>query len=335
MLNIFYIKPREKKRWFEGDQYIRMILRKLLRGDQPVGGVERVFLNFKQSLDTYEIPYKHNPSRKDIKPEDINILFGRGPDSVKQLEGIRLITAIGIVNHPADLPNLHQLGHVDAYLSHTNWINDICKAYWGNICMTWQAGIDTEKWIESNEPKEYYLIYNKIRWHHEKENREILNPIINYFKEAKIPTKIIHYGHYKEEEYHQLLKRAKGMIFICEHETQGIACNEAMSMNIPVLAWDRGRIIDPNYHAHLDRFPDGLPECTTVPFFDETCGARFKNLEEFYQIIPEFMQNAEMHKYSPAHYTRENLSFKSSLLRMNNICESIYQHSIVDTTQLK
>ena len=39
------------------------------------------------------------------------------------------------------------------------------------------------------------------------------------------------------------------MIFLCEHETQGIAYQQALSRNVPILAWDRGGDWqDPTYY---------------------------------------------------------------------------------------
>jgi hypothetical protein len=334
MLNIFYFKPKEKKRWFEGDQAIRAIIRRILRGTPPIGGIERVFVNFKHSLEYFNIPYRYNPAREEIDQSDINILFGVGPDSVLKLEGIPLIAAIGIIYHPSDFPNLHQLGYVHAYLSHSDWSNLICKPYWGDICYTWPAGIDTEKWKESNLTKEYFLVYDKIRWHHQKERTEILNPILEYCKTKKIPVKVIRYGHYKEDDYFHLLQKAKGMIFVCEHESQGIACNQAMSMNVPIFAWDRGTITDPNFLALNEKFPSGLPSCTSVPFFDETCGERFKSMDDFYKLAPIYFEKVELGQYSPSIYTKKNLSFKASLIRMNEICELLYNKSFIDPNLL-
>ena len=35
------------------------------------------------------------------------------------------------------------------------------------------------------------------------------------------------------------------MIFLVEHETQGIAYQEAMACDVPILAWDQGNWLDP------------------------------------------------------------------------------------------
>jgi hypothetical protein len=35
------------------------------------------------------------------------------------------------------------------------------------------------------------------------------------------------------------------MLFLCEHETRGLAYQEALASNVPILAWDTGFWLDP------------------------------------------------------------------------------------------
>jgi hypothetical protein len=55
-------------------------------------------------------------------------------------------------------------------------------------------------------------------------------------------TATLTYGHYREEESHTLLKRSRSMVFLCEHETQGLALQQTLSCDIPVFAWDLGGV---------------------------------------------------------------------------------------------
>lgn len=45
-------------------------------------------------------------------------------------------------------------------------------------------------------------------------------------------------GNYTEREYRSLLGRNRGMIFLCEHESQRLAYQEYLSCSVPVLAWE-------------------------------------------------------------------------------------------------
>jgi hypothetical protein len=69
------------------------------------------------------------------------------------------------------------------------------------------------------------------------------------------------------------------MIFLCEQETQGIAYQQALSMNFPIMAWDRGGFWqDPSYYSHKVKFGT----VSSVPYWDERCGLTFPETESFH-----------------------------------------------------
>src|SRR5713226_10393407 len=95
----------------------------------------------------------------------------------------------------------------------------------------------------------------------------------------------LRYGAYREEEFHKLLARSRVMVFLCEHETQGIAYQQALSCNVPILAWDRrGYWQDPSYFPHRVKFQP----VTSVPYWDGRCGTTFGSIEEFAAAWPDF-----------------------------------------------
>ena len=68
------------------------------------------------------------------------------------------------------------------------------------------------------------------------------------------------------------------MVFLCERETQGMAYQEALASNVPVLAWDNGYWLDPRDGSSWDK-----PWCRRppVPQFSDECGLRFTKIHEF------------------------------------------------------
>jgi hypothetical protein len=101
------------------------------------------------------------------------------------------------------------------------------------------------------------------------------------------------------------------MIFLCEHESQGLAYQECLSSGVPVLAWDQGWCLDPN------RFKWGQPNiaATSVPYFDSRCGERFVGREDFDEKLSLFLERIESSAYNPRAFVLENLTLKASAAR--------------------
>jgi len=324
MLNILYVPTVEKDRWLYGDRYIRPLIRRLLRGKAPVGGIEKVYLTLIESLRRSNIPFKINPSKKERQEKDVNILLGRGIESLRALKpNEAFIAGIGFSTHPLEFPKLREQYNIKAYLSHSEWINTLYSEHWGDICTTWHVGIDTKEWVKNKDKKNTeILIYNKIRWNIEEKEQELLHPIILRLQKENISYKYIRYGKYKESEYKEALSDCKAMIFLCEHETQGIACNEALSSGVPVFAWDEHIIRDPYY---IKLKSNHIP-CTSVPFFNKQCGETFKNIYEFHLKFSDFYNKAINNEYQPEKYVAEKLSMESSVARLLEVINT-YWHS--------
>src|SRR5205823_11483062 len=130
------------------------------------------------------------------------------------------------------------------------------------------------------------LLYDKVRWKHDEYERTLLDPIRKELEHRGLHFREIRYSYYREEEFHKLLSEARAMIFLCEHETQGIAYQQALSAGVPILAWDRsGYWRDPAF------FPDRVKfaPVSSVPYWDERCGLKFGDVSEFGFKLDEFL----------------------------------------------
>lgn len=280
-----------------------------------MGGVEKVFHNLCISFSRLGIKFRVNPPVSERTSADANILLGRGIQSLKAFDnGDPFIAAIGISSHPKEFPDLPEKYNIKAYLSHCDWINQICKSYWGNICDTWPAGIDTDYWKPdvSVSPDIDILIYKKFGFEKELDEARVYRPLMEVIQKKGFSYAEITYGNYKEKDFFDLLKKTKSMLFLSQHETQGIACNQVMSMNIPVLAWDEHRMRDPYY----TRESQGNIYTESVPFFDQRCGLVFEHVDEFEQKLDTFMEHMHAGTYTPRAYVLENVSMEKSAARM-------------------
>lgn len=310
-LVIYFIKPKENDRWIKGDKYVRSLIRRVLRGKPRPGGVEKVFINLCKGLDKLGVEYYVNLPFGELKKEDKVGVLGAGRnclDDYKQPN--KIVAGIGLMTHPSEWPTLCEDYPIVKYLQHSEWAANVYRPYFGNErCDIWPVGVDTEKWKPITLGKKIdVLIYNKIRWNKEQLNTKLKEPIIEYLKKNSLDFKEIIYGNYSEDEYKTLLNQSKSMIFLCEHESQGIACCEALSMDVPVLAWDNGFCLDPN------RFNWGQPTmpATSVPIFNELCGERFQSIELFEETADVFFKKLSSKIYSPREFILDNITLEKS-----------------------
>jgi hypothetical protein len=84
-----------------------------------------------------------------------------------------------------DLPNPAILGpslfdrRFRKYLVLASWMHDMFRPVYGDACVPWYAGIDTDEWCDTSDCQKDidFLIYDKIRWNHDTLAGELLDPI--------------------------------------------------------------------------------------------------------------------------------------------------------------
>ena len=322
-LSVYY--KQEENKWIKGDKYLRPIIRRIVYGKKiRLSGMEKVVHNFKKGLDLLNIEYSFNNPFLLLKKTDIVISFGFGKIG---LEGYKkknpIIAAIGFP-YPAEWPDLCEKYPVVKFLQHSQWANNFVKSaqlYPEHIFGLWPAGIDTYEWHPDKTVSKTYdvLIYNKIRWDKEHTDLAIRQPIIRSLTAQGLTFKEIVYGKYHPDEYKIALKQCKAMIFLVEHESQGIAYQECLSCNVPILAWDQGFWLDPVRY----RYNKPIVSASSVPFFDERCGMKFKDIQEFEDLFQTFWEGVMEEKYHPREYILENLTLEKSAEKMLSIYRSI------------
>jgi glycosyltransferase involved in cell wall biosynthesis len=185
----------------------------------------------------------------------------------------------------------------------------MCEPSWGQKVEAWPVGIDTERWRPKPEKRQEYdfLIYDKVRWEHEKHETQLIEPIRRELKKRGQSFAEIRYGYYREQEFHSLLTQCRAMVFLCEHETQGIAYQQALSSGVPILAWDRGGVWqDPSYYPHKVKFGP----VSSVPYWDVRCGIKFTGKEDFSSRLEEFLDLRIKGEINPRKYILENLTLE-------------------------
>jgi len=213
-----------------------------------------------------------------------------------------------LYDHPKLAPDLMADERYRTYLVLAQWTYDMFHPHYGDACVRWHAGIDLDEWDDaSSHPKDIdVLVYDKIRWDHDRLAIELLQPICDLLKGRGLRIETVRYKYHDHSTYRRLLQRSRAMVFLCEHETQGLAYQEAMALNIPILAWDNGYWLDPLWR----KMSETMIPASSVPFFSEECGARFTDLAAFEPALTEFLER--LPALRPRNYVLENLSMRRS-----------------------
>jgi glycosyltransferase involved in cell wall biosynthesis len=162
-----------------------------------------------------------------------------------------------------------------------------------------------------------FLVYDKVRWDHERVHRAMVEPILAELNRRRLSFEVIRYGSYKPEDYMAALDRCRSLLFLCEHETQGLAYQQAMSCGLPVLAWDPGAWLDP----WRFRYGETHVPATSVPFFDERCGVRFTGVPDFTSSLNRHLDNFS--SLAPRNYVLEHLSLAGCARRYLDLLDEI------------
>jgi hypothetical protein len=139
-----------------------------------------------------------------------------------------------LFDHPLLAPHLMEDRRFRKYLMLAPWMHDMFRPVYGDACAPWYAGIDTDEWCDKSACKKDidFLIYDKIRWNHDQLAAELLDPIHSTLEMRGFKTHIVRYKYHDHSTYKHLLKRSRAMVFLCEHETQGLAYQEALASNV-------------------------------------------------------------------------------------------------------
>lgn len=177
----------------------------------------------------------------------------------------------------------------------------IDQGYQKDKIVKWPVGIKDINIERSGDVK--FLVYFKRR------SQDDLDTVISYLDENNYSYKILRYGSYSQEEFYQSLKECSHGIIIDGPESQGIAIQEMMSSNMPLLVWD---------NEEWEEMPGLMnPVPTSVNYWSSECGEKFYNEEDFATAFHKLINN----DYSPKEYVKKELSYEVCVKKLLEIFE--------------
>lgn len=203
---------------------------------------------------------------------------------------------------PIDNKVILDYNRYDILIVPSEWVKNLyMKWIPENKIKIWPVSIDTEIFSDKSsfEKKYDFLIYFKRR------SVDELNFIINQLNLMCKNYIIIEYGKYKEFEFIDAIEKSKYGIVIDNCESQGIAIQEMMSCNLPLLVWD--------IKYWTDRGDEYRCDATSIPYWDISCGEFFYERDDFFEKVKSIM----IGHYTPSEYIeRLNLESQSILKKI-------------------
>jgi hypothetical protein len=216
--------------------------------------------------------------------------------------GAHVVVGPNLYVMPAEMPKGLRLEGV-VYLQPCTWAKGLWEHAGFRACPIecWPVGVDTDEFKPSH-PRDRDL--DVLVYHKHRDTAE-LEEILGTLRRSQLTHAVVVYGHYCEEDYKRALSRASFIVWHGSHETQGLAFQEAMASDVPVLVCDVTRLSEAGEEYS---FPEEFRDwpATAAPYFDETCGVRIRDLSELPEAIREIRENLRM--YAPRDYVERNLS---------------------------
>jgi glycosyltransferase involved in cell wall biosynthesis len=260
-------------------------------------GPGKVISNLIKSFEENKIEYLLN------RDGDKNIIL----QSCNRLMGDLTNCYLGpnIATLPIDNKNLIDCDSCEKIIVPSDWVKNLYSKWLPlDKIEIWPVGIDTELFKDYTVEKEYdFLIYYKRR------DIKDLNFIINFLTERNDKFIIIKYGEYNETHFIDIISKSRFGIVIDNCESQGIAVQEMMSCNLPLLVWD--------VTNWSDRGQEYEVKATSIPYWDSICGVSFTDINHLEESFNKFFNQLTLFK--PRKYILNNLSFDKSTNKLLEI----------------
>lgn len=164
----------------------------------------------------------------------------------------------------------------------SDWNKQVYIEFVESLCVPifpFPFSVDIDRFCPSNSNRDIdCIIYIKRR------HPSICEAILNEIRKQDLKIQCYTYGDYRENDYLGGLQRAKFMICIDAHESQGFAIEEAMACNVPLLVIDAQSMhdeYDSNKFTYGALYSDKSLNATSVPYWSDQCGIKINDVSEF------------------------------------------------------
>jgi len=275
--------------------------------NKKIRGPKKVVNNLILGLEKMNYPYVINKDLNSCERlwihDDIDALY----DLKNINKDIGVIIGPNLFVNPENIPNSINLSKT-VYIQPSINVKNIWekRGYNKSSIEVWSVGIDTEKYTPFGDKKDTVLIYFKNR------TKEELEQIESVLKNKNLTYKIIAYNSYREEDYYPLLKKIKYIIWLGIYESQGIALEEALSCNIPMIILDT-QVLKNEFDINS----------SSAPYFDKRCGIIVKDIQKLKSSVDIMEQTYPT--FNPREFILENLELKKQAEKFIDLYKKYFQ----------
>jgi hypothetical protein len=286
------------------------------------GAVHKVALNLIKSLSEanqeYVVNKKIDYCSKSIILDDYRALLSLPKKNI----GLKPILGPNLFVLPRDIPFCISIPDYALYVHPSDSAVNAWKACGYKSCRidSWPVGIDTSA-LPPSIKRDQVMVYYKCR---EVGERKLLQTIIDALNSKGISYTYFEYGNYKQQHYLDSLAKTKYVIWLGRQESQGLALQESLAMNVPVLVCDVSTLGEDDQSGYIWTSKEALISATSAPYFSEKCGIKIRGVNNLSAEIDKMQ--VMWPKFNPIEYVNKHLSLDASLKRLNVLYEKWWDY---------
>lgn len=269
-------------------------------------GPKKVVDNLVKGLRRIEYPFVVNKQLDACKRLWIHDDIEAVKQAVSLPTEIKIVVGPNLVVLPEHVPVGLDLSRF-VYLHPSLWAKKFWEDCGFSACpiVAWPTGIDTDEFAPSQGPKRTVLVYFKQRFPEE------LTAVEQVLQKKQIAYQIVRYPTYRERVYKRLLGEARYVVWVGRQESQGIALQEALAANVPILLWDvthMGQWQASKREMEVFSSEQNTHTATAAEYFDDTCGVRIFSEAELAGALDRMEQ--QYSGFTPRKYIESHLSLE-------------------------
>jgi hypothetical protein len=265
-------------------------------------GPGKVFANLVKGLDKIDYPYVINRDLDSTKRlwihDSVSALYAMSRSKAFKVAGPNLFLL------PSHIPRgIKMQGAL--YLQPSAWAKLVWEEAGFTACpiRTWPVGIDTETF----HPPVGKTISRRLLVYHKQRDPAELQQLTEILDGLRLAYTLIVYGQYSEDGYREALSNASFVVWHGCHESQGVALQEALACDVPVLVCDVTRLSQARGGYRFPEVFDTI-RVTSAPYFDESCGIKIESLSNFRASVGLMLDR--LTSFAPREYVVRHLSLE-------------------------